>query len=269
MSYLEIPVIRPQIPYDVALDILENFRGDKRMLSKCALVCKIWSAAARPHQYYYLSISSQNRLLQLLHRLDTHPEIGPWVMHLILHGDLCDKDYVLGRTLTRLHKLTFLVKDQPVLPHFVVNIPALFHQNGYLPALREVNIRGTQGSSKLNRAAFYDMLHCFPRVHRLSIEHVDFLHVGENNVQLKPLPTPFTLSQLHVLGSTSSSADVCNQLLAALDYNTLEIMRLGSLKMINDTLDTFFSNLAGSTNRANLTIHLSHNMNSWSGSKCA
>ena len=141
-------------------------------------------------------------------------------------------------------------------------------QSSRSPIARK-STRGTQGSSKLNRAAFYDMLHCFPRVHRLSIEHVDFLHVGENNVQLKPLPTPFTLSQLHVLGSTSSSADVCNQLLAALDYNTLEIMRLGSLKMINDTLDTFFSNLAGSTNRANLTIHLSHNMNSWSGSKCA
>ncbi|KAK7682131.1 hypothetical protein QCA50_014717 [Cerrena zonata] len=179
MSCFGIGVIRSSIghiPYDVALSILESFRDDKRMLSNCALVCAVWAAAARPHQYYWVIICSQKKLQELFKRLDDDPSIRTWIRRLILGGMLVDRDYILGRTLTRLITIHFEVeRHQQTLPHFLTERPPLIGQVDYFPAIQDIGITGTLHTSKLHWSSMCSMLHCLPRLRKLAVAKVDFI----------------------------------------------------------------------------------------------
>lgn len=216
------------IPYDIAFSILEYFREDKRALSSCALVCRIWSDAARPHQYYRISCRTQRRLNELLQRLDEDRSTQAWIQVLSLQGDLYDCFNTMGRKLTRLRTIELtVVTGQQSLPHFLIEIPPVLCRENYLPALRTVTIKGERGMSILCRSTVYHMLCCFPCIQKLKVEGVNLVQSAADELQSDSEVLPELSIQSIVLHSRNPvSNEFYYKLITAVSPSALQYVDL-------------------------------------------
>lgn len=216
------------IPYDVALNILECFREDKKTLSDCAMVCKVWAEASRPHQYYRVTICSQRRLNELIKRLNDDSSIRTWIQVILMKGQLWDSYYLMGGMLTRLHTVNLVfARDQQSLPHFLIEIPPHIQRRGYFPALHTIIIKGIRGVSQLHPSMGYSLLHCFPRLHKLWIDGIDWNQSAGNKLQTGPQVFPELSIQSMTVGNFNpDSSEFYHQLVVALNSSVLHQIML-------------------------------------------
>ncbi|KAI0631098.1 hypothetical protein C8Q77DRAFT_183447 [Trametes polyzona] len=188
------------LPQEVFRIVLDHLGHNKALLRNCSLVCRSWLQASRPRLFATVSLyACENRLVEFLSFLDTHPDITNHVRSLTLHKPMDDQQRGLNTPLNASVTVRTVVRTARRLPrlreyhlYFVHVVSPVQDRVPIAPDAKhdqsptELGTFHVYSSAYQEIGPFLELLAQF-HVDRLDLEHVTFIP-GSNGPDAHPTP---------------------------------------------------------------------------------